>query len=61
MSAAVSLHPDDGVVVALRDWKDGETCGVPGAEGGLASGEIRTNGERNGYKEIAIFKDGVIL
>ncbi|NBD27413.1 UxaA family hydrolase [Paenibacillus glycinis] len=28
---------------------------------GLASGEIRTNGERNGYKEIAIFKDGVIL
>lgn len=27
----------------------------------LASGEIQTNNERNGFKEIAIFKDGVIL
>ncbi|CAM4106588.1 altronate dehydratase family protein [Paenibacillus alkaliterrae] len=27
----------------------------------LASGETRTNNERNGFKEIAIFKDGVIL
>ncbi len=27
----------------------------------LASGERRTNNERNGFKEIAIFKDGVIL
>lgn len=28
---------------------------------GLASGDNRTNGERNGFREIAIFKDGVIL
>ncbi|MFD0670661.1 UxaA family hydrolase [Cohnella sp. GCM10027633] len=28
---------------------------------GLASGTVRTNGERNGFREIAIFKDGVIL
>lgn len=27
----------------------------------LASGETQTNNERNGFKEIAIFKDGVIL
>ncbi|HJV47371.1 MAG TPA: altronate dehydratase family protein [Bacillota bacterium] len=27
----------------------------------VASGEIETKNERNGYKEIAIFKDGVIL
>ncbi|MBC8080652.1 MAG: UxaA family hydrolase [Gorillibacterium sp.] len=27
----------------------------------LASGEIETHNERNGYREIAIFKDGVIL
>ncbi|ANY67375.1 altronate hydrolase [Paenibacillus sp. BIHB 4019] len=27
----------------------------------LASGEAKTNNERNGFKEIAIFKDGVIL
>lgn len=27
----------------------------------LASGERQTNNERNGFKEIAIFKDGVIL
>ncbi|MBD2869221.1 UxaA family hydrolase [Paenibacillus arenilitoris] len=27
----------------------------------LASGDERTNNERNGFKEIAIFKDGVIL
>lgn len=27
----------------------------------LASGESQTNNERNGFKEIAIFKDGVIL
>ncbi|THF73466.1 UxaA family hydrolase [Cohnella fermenti] len=28
---------------------------------GLASGDNRTNNERNGFREIAIFKDGVIL
>jgi len=28
---------------------------------GLASGTERTNGEKNGFREIAIFKDGVIL
>ncbi|MFC5529241.1 UxaA family hydrolase [Cohnella yongneupensis] len=28
---------------------------------GLASGDIKTNGENNGFREIAIFKDGVIL
>jgi len=28
---------------------------------GLASGDKRTNGERDGFREIAIFKDGVIL
>ncbi len=28
---------------------------------GLASGSERTNGEKNGFREIAIFKDGVIL
>lgn len=28
---------------------------------GLASGIERTNGEKNGFREIAIFKDGVIL
>ncbi|MEK0313398.1 UxaA family hydrolase [Cohnella sp. 56] len=28
---------------------------------GLASGERQTNNERNGFREIAIFKDGVIL
>ncbi|OME86150.1 altronate hydrolase [Paenibacillus sp. FSL A5-0031] len=27
----------------------------------LASGEVQTHNERNGFKEIAIFKDGVIL
>ncbi|WP_223701497.1 UxaA family hydrolase [Sutcliffiella deserti] len=27
----------------------------------LASGEIRTHNEKNGFKEISIFKDGVIL
>lgn len=27
----------------------------------LASGELETNNERNGFREIAIFKDGVIL
>jgi len=27
----------------------------------LASGELQTHNERNGFKEIAIFKDGVIL
>jgi len=27
----------------------------------LASGDVRTNNERNGFKEISIFKDGVIL
>lgn len=27
----------------------------------LASGEIKTNNERNGYKDISIFKDGVTL
>ncbi|MBP3952869.1 UxaA family hydrolase [Bacillus suaedae] len=27
----------------------------------LASGEVRTNNEKNGFKEISIFKDGVIL
>lgn len=27
----------------------------------LASGQLQTNGERNGFREIAIFKDGVIL
>jgi len=27
----------------------------------LASGEVKTHNERNGFKEIAIFKDGVIL
>jgi len=27
----------------------------------IASGELQTNNERNGFKEIAIFKDGVIL
>ncbi|CAI6077184.1 UxaA family hydrolase [Cohnella sp. JJ-181] len=27
----------------------------------IASGEARTNNERNGFREIAIFKDGVIL
>ncbi|MFC5701362.1 UxaA family hydrolase [Cohnella faecalis] len=27
----------------------------------LASGEVRTNSEKNGFREIAIFKDGVIL
>ena len=28
---------------------------------GLASGDIKTNNENNGFREIAIFKDGVIL
>ncbi len=28
---------------------------------GLASGEVTTHNERNGFKEIALFKDGVIL
>ncbi|SFB56108.1 D-altronate dehydratase [Cohnella sp. OV330] len=28
---------------------------------GLVSGETQTNNERNGFREIAIFKDGVIL
>ncbi|WP_088102811.1 UxaA family hydrolase [Halalkalibacter urbisdiaboli] len=27
----------------------------------LASGDVRTNNEKNGFKEISIFKDGVIL
>ncbi|MFC0473294.1 altronate dehydratase family protein [Halalkalibacter kiskunsagensis] len=27
----------------------------------LASGKVRTNNEKNGFKEISIFKDGVIL
>lgn len=27
----------------------------------LASGECQTNGEKNGFREIAVFKDGVIL
>lgn len=27
----------------------------------LASGEIQTNNEKFGYKEIAIFKDGVTM
>ncbi|GAE34799.1 altronate hydrolase [Halalkalibacter akibai JCM 9157] len=27
----------------------------------LASGEVQTNNEKNGFKEISIFKDGVIL
>lgn len=27
----------------------------------LASGERQTNNERNDFREIAIFKDGVIL
>ncbi|WP_100406447.1 UxaA family hydrolase [Bacillus solitudinis] len=27
----------------------------------LASGEVKTNNEKNGFKEISIFKDGVIL
>ncbi len=27
----------------------------------LASGDVRTHNEKNGFKEISIFKDGVIL
>lgn len=27
----------------------------------IASGDVQTNNERNGFREIAIFKDGVIL
>jgi altronate hydrolase len=50
----IRLHEADHVVIALRDALLDEIIR-------LASGESQTKSELNGFREFAIFKDGVTL